>query len=182
MLDKLWEFLINSLEALVPFTVVQPYQRAIVIHLGVVSRELEPGFHWIYPFHIDYVMKENVVPRTESIAGLATTTSDGRSVGFEAVVTYRIVNIRKALTEVEDLKDAVADACAGQIGTTLTDSTWEEIQHGKALDKVSAACRKRGWKWGVEIMEVQLKGVSITRNLRLMLSGHGHQTHNWSMG
>lgn len=182
MLDKLWEFLIGSLEALVPFTVIQPYQRAVVIRLGVVRRELDPGFYWIIPLHVDYVMKENVVPRTERITGLSTTTSDGRSVGFEAVVTYRISNIRKALTEVDDLKDAVADACAGQIGTALTGSTWEEIQQGKALESVSAACRKRGWKWGVEIIEVQLAGVALTRNLRLMLSGHGHQTHNWQMG
>jgi hypothetical protein len=90
------------------------------------------------------------------------------------VITYRISDIQKALLEVSALKDAIADSCAGIVGTELSNTTWTDIVHGNTVDALTAACRKRGWKWGVEIQQVQLTGVAPVRNLRVSLSGHAH--------
>lgn len=174
MLDKLWEIIAASLNALCFWCVIDPYQRAVLLRLGIFNRELGPGFYWKLPFHIDRVLTENVVPRTERLTGLSTTTSDGKSVGFDVVVTYRIHDIQKALLEVNDLKDAIADCCAGQIGTDLSNSTWESIRHGDAIDSLTGACRKRGWKWGVEIQGIQLTGIALVKNLRISMSGMPH--------
>lgn len=175
MLDKLWEFLAASLEALVPWFVVQPYQQALQLRLGKFVRKLEPGFHWIIPLHIDYILHENVVPRVERISGLATTTADGKSIGFDVIVTYRISDLQKALLEVEGLRDAITDSCAGTVGNALTESTWTDIWHGNVLEKLTSACRKKGWRWGVEIQAVQLTGVALVKNLRLSMNGAPHQ-------
>lgn len=179
MFEKLWELLQAAFEALVPFVVLYPFERGVLVRLGKFVRELDAGFHWCYPLHIDQVFHENVVPRTEHLPGLSTTTADGVCVGFDAVVTYRVNDIRKALLEVNDLKDAVADTCAGQIGTTLSESKWESIWHGDAVENLTAVCRKRGWKWGIEIIQVQLAGVVRTRNLRISTgsSVHSQQLH-----
>lgn len=177
MFDRIFEIVQWLAESLLFFVVIEPFEGGILTRLGKYKRVLDPGFHWVFPFHIDKVWHEHVTPRTEHLTGLATTTSDGHEIGFDAVVTWKIHDIRKALLEVTDLKDALADSCAGQIGTTLTESDWASIREGKTVEKLSNVCRKRGWKWGVEILEVQLSGVTRVKNIRLTSNSQPHTVH-----
>ena len=175
MFDKLFEMLAGMWNELAPIRIVPPYHGAIQLRMGVFLRVLPGGgWYWKIPF-ADDILNEHVVPRTERLTGLATTTVDGKAIGFDAVITWRISDIQKALLDVHDLTDAIADSCAGIIGTELSNRTWMDIVHGNTVDELTAACRKRGWKWGVEIQLVQLTGVAPVKNLRVSLSGgHAH--------
>jgi regulator of protease activity HflC (stomatin/prohibitin superfamily) len=174
MFDKLIDILREIWSELVPVEIVHPYNGGVQLRMGRLLRVLEGGsWYWKIPF-ADAVLTDHTVPRTERLTGLATTTVDGKAIGFDAVITYRISDIQKALLEVSALKDAIADSCAGIVGTELSNTTWTDIVHGNTVDALTAACRKRGWKWGVEIQQVQLTGVAPVRNLRVSLSGHAH--------
>jgi regulator of protease activity HflC (stomatin/prohibitin superfamily) len=163
---------------LLPWVVIHPYQRGVLLRLGTFVKVLEPGFHWILPLGIDEAPGLNVMLKTHRIPGLATTTKDGRQVGFDAVVSYRITDVQKALLEVDDVQDAIIDTCAGIVGTTLADNTWEELLHGAAIEGLTKACRQRGWRYGVEILGVQLTGLALVRTIRLSgLLGDGHYAH-----
>jgi regulator of protease activity HflC (stomatin/prohibitin superfamily) len=171
VLDKLLDFLKEIWNDLIPIEVVPPYNGGVQLRMGKLLRVLEGGnWYWKIPF-VDHIPTESVVPRTERLKGLATTTVDSVAIGFDAVITYRISDIEKALLKVNDLKDAIADTCAGIIGTELSNATWEHIIHGDTVESLTKACRERGWKWGVEIQLVQLTGVAPVRNLRVSLSG-----------
>jgi regulator of protease activity HflC (stomatin/prohibitin superfamily) len=172
--DKLFDLLQMIWHELVPIKIMHPYAGGVQLRMGKMLRVLVGGnWYWKIPF-ADDVVEDHVVPRTERLTGLATTTSDGKAIGFDAVITYRLSDVQKALLEVSDLKDAIADSCAGIIGTELNNATWEHIIHGDTVEMLTAACRKRGWKWGVEIQLVQLTGVAPVKNLRVSLSGHAH--------
>jgi regulator of protease activity HflC (stomatin/prohibitin superfamily) len=174
MFDKLIDILREIWSELIPVEIVPPYNGGVQLRMGRLLRVLEGGgWYWKIPF-ADRIDTENVVPRTERLTGLATTTADGKAIGFDAVITYRIHDVQKALLDVFDLKDAIADSCAGIIGATLSNCTWSAIVHGETSEALTAECRKRGWKWGVEIQLVQLTGVAPVRNLRVSLSGHAH--------
>jgi regulator of protease activity HflC (stomatin/prohibitin superfamily) len=172
--DKLFDFLLVIWKELAPIKIIHPYVGGVQLRMGVFLRVLEGGgWYWKIPF-MDDTIEEHVVPRTERLTGLATTTNDGKAIGFDAVVTYRISDIQKALLEVSDLKDAIADSCAGIIGTELSNTSWVDIIHGNTVEALTAACKKRGRRWGVEIQLVQLTGVAPVKNLRVSLSGHAH--------
>jgi regulator of protease activity HflC (stomatin/prohibitin superfamily) len=174
MFDKLFDLLQMIWHELVPIKIMHPYVGGVQLRMGKFLRVLVGGgWYWKIPF-ADDVVEDHVVPRTERLTGLATTTSDGKAIGFDAVITYRLSDVQKALLEVSDLKDAIADSCAGIIGTELSNANWAQIVHGDAVEMLTAACRKRGWKWGVEIQMVQLTGVAPVKNLRVSLSGHAH--------
>lgn len=177
MFDKIWELIQWAFEALVPFVVIQPFEAGVLTRLGQYKRDLPPGFHWVVPFHVDQVWHEHTTPRTDHLTGLATTTVDGKAIGFDAVVTWKINDIRKALMEVTELKDAIADTCAGQIGTTLAESDWASIREGKTVEQLTKVCRARGWRWGVEILQVQLSGISVVRNFRITGNSQPHTVH-----
>jgi regulator of protease activity HflC (stomatin/prohibitin superfamily) len=168
MFEKLFE-LVAQFGGLFKFwEVVHPYEGGLVLRLGIYSRDLKLGYNWIIPFGFEHTITEYTVPRTSRIHSMSTTTKDGKTIGFEAVITWRINDLKKSLLEVSSLKDAIADCCMGVIGTELAESSWEEILHGKVIDALGATCRKQGWKWGVEIIRVQLTGVAAAKNIRLL--------------
>lgn len=177
MFDWILRLLEMVWKALIPWVVIHPFEGAALTRLGKYVRNLEPGFHWVVPFHVDAVWHENITPRTSDLLGLATTTLDDKAVGFDAVVTWKINDIRKAMLECTELHDAIQDTCAGTIGTMLTKRTWDDIKNGDTLEELSKACRARGWKWGVEIIGVQLKGVTLVKTIRLTGSAQKHELH-----
>lgn len=176
MFDRLFDIIVAVWKHLLFFVVLEPFEQGVLVRLGRFVKVLEPGLHFVLPLGIDAVYNEHVTPRTERLSGLSTTTKDGRPIGFDAVITYKISDIRKAVLEITDLKDAIADTCAGVIGTTLHEATWDSILAGDALEELVARCRKRGFRWGVEVMAVQLCGVALVKNLRLSHVGHSGHT------
>jgi regulator of protease activity HflC (stomatin/prohibitin superfamily) len=168
MFDKLVDVLLEFLHLFKFWIVVEPYEQAVVTRLGRFLAVLAPGFHWLIPFGVDYCLAEHVVPTTHSLGDESVTTKDGKSVGFHAVVTYRISNIEKATLEVADSDHAVRDATCGEIGRVMRESTWEQLLQSDLPEKLTAACRKRGWRYGIEILSVQLAGLALVRSIRLM--------------
>jgi membrane protease subunit HflK len=169
MFDRLIEFILSWLELFKFWAVIEPWEEAVLVRLGKYQRTLMPGFHWRLPLKIDDVIAQNVVPSTHAMGDESATTKDGKQIGFNSIITYKIKDIVKATLEVHDVDHAVRDACAGEICKVLHESTWSEImESGDILDRLTAACRKRGWRWGVEIMSVQLASIALVRNIRLM--------------
>jgi regulator of protease activity HflC (stomatin/prohibitin superfamily) len=168
MLDRLVGFLLECLDLLRFWQVVAPFEEGCQIRLGKFNRVLNSGLHFILPFGIDHCLIQCVVPTTHSLGDESSTTKDGKSIGFTAVVTYQIRDIKKAMLDIEDVTHAVRDACSGEIGRVLRESTWEEILAPDMLDKLTTACRKRGFRYGIEIMACQLAGISPARSIRLM--------------
>lgn len=168
MLDKLVDLLISCVELLRFWIVLDPFEQGVLLRLGKFVRVIEPGFHWVFPFRIDHVLFECVVPSTHSLGDESVITLDGKSVGFHAIVTYQVRDIKKAMLEIEDVNHAVRDACLGEIGRVLRESTWAEVIDPSILDKCTTACRKRGFRYGIEIMSVQLGSLALVRNIRVM--------------
>lgn len=168
MLDRLIDLLVQFIELFKFWAVVDPYEEALVLRLGKLHRHLLCGWHWVIPFGVERVLTEHIVPAVRVLENECATTKDGKSIGFRAVATYRVRDIEKVLLEVEDGNHAVVDACAGEVTRVLRESTWEEINQPEMLEKVTAAARKRGFRFGVEIMGIQFTGLTLCRSIRLM--------------
>lgn len=168
MFDKLVDVLLEFLHLFKFWIVMNPYEKGVQLRLGRFIKVLEPGFHFLIPFGIDYCLAEHVVPTTHSLGDESVTTADGVSVGFHAVVTYKVNDIKKATLDVSDSDHAVRDATSGEIGRVMRAATWNEILAADFGDLLTAACRKRGWRYGIEILSIQLAGLAKARTIRLM--------------
>jgi regulator of protease activity HflC (stomatin/prohibitin superfamily) len=168
MLDRLIDFFVSCIELFKFWAIYEPFEAGVLLRLGKFVRVLEPGFHWRIPFGIDQCLSAQTVPTVHSLGDESSTTTDGKNIGFHAVVTFQIRDIKKALLDVSEVTHAVQDACAGEIGRVLRESTWSEVMAPDMLEKLTIACRKRGFRFGIEVMAVQLAGVSLVRSIRLM--------------
>lgn len=167
MFDQLKELIIQLLDKFAFLVIVEEYERVVVLRFGKFHRSLEPGLHWVWPLMIEKALNENVVPRIYNLDAQSLTTTDGKSVVVSGNVLAQITDIRKALLGVEHANDAIKNVCVSEIARAVTRSPWSELTSESFGEALTAACRKRGWKWGIEIMEVQLSDVATVRSLRL---------------
>lgn len=170
MFDKLVETLLQFAGLFKFWVVMAPFEAGIQLRLGKYVKTLDPGkIHWMIPFGIDQYEHEHVVPRTHSLQTQSVTLADGKQVGFQAVITYKVRDIKVALLEVEDSEHAIKDACAGTIAHTVSRCTWHEIMESEDwVDRVTTACRKRGFKFGLEITSVQFATLALVKTLRIL--------------
>jgi regulator of protease activity HflC (stomatin/prohibitin superfamily) len=164
--DKLIDLIVQFLEFFKFCTVVDCYERGVRLRFGKFKEELNPGFHWQWPFFIDNILTENVVPKMHQLFTQSVATLDDKPVAMGVVVCYSIRSISKAVLEVENVAQAVNDACQATIVEVILASTWDEVRSPTFTDKMTAACRKRGWKYGIEIESVRFCELAIVRTYR----------------
>lgn len=165
--EKFFEILLSIWQSFIPFTVVEQYERFVLLRLGKFHHCLEPGFHWIIPFGIDKVIGDNVVTRTHKLREQSVTTKDGQSATVRGVVTASIRDIQKATLGVEHVDDAMNDSCLGEIGRAVLTTTWADMAREKFVDDLSKACRKNAWRYGIEIERVQLSDIVLAPAYRV---------------
>lgn len=168
MLDRLIDLLIECLGLFRFWHIVDPYEEALVLRFGKLHRHLKPGFNWVIPLGVETALSEHTVPAIHSLGNESVTTVDGKSIAFHAIVTFQVRDIEKLLLKVEDGNHAVMDACSGEVARILRQSTLDEINKPDMLDKLTDAARKRGFRYGVEIMSVQLASMTVCRAIRIM--------------
>ena len=76
MFDRLFDFLFRFIELFRCFTVINEYERGIVLRLGKYNRELDKGFHWLLPLAIEEALSENVVITTINLNSQSLTDRD----------------------------------------------------------------------------------------------------------
>lgn len=167
MLDAL----IASIRFFQFFQVVDQWERGVVLRLGRFHREIGPGLAWIVPLFVDRVWTITVVADPEKLEEQTLTTEDGKVVTLRAVVTFRVVDVRKALLDVTTVKRSLEDACSGEIGRLVSEERLENLTAKRFWTKLTKACHERGAEWGIAIERVQLSDIAVSKNFRLW-SGH----------
>ena len=121
--------------------------------LGQAVRVCEPGFYPLIPYF--QTMREvpararTLDPPTQRVA-----TQGGFVYDVDANLTWRIVDIRKALIEVKDLERALRDLFAMGVQDVVAGATPEEIRHPEVLDgRLSRRLALQSERWGVQVEE-----------------------------
>lgn len=166
MFDRIVDILLQIWDQIWPLVIILPYQTGVQVRLGKVKRVLPPGWYLKIPV-IDHVMEDIISSMVHHISGQAVTTKDGREIGYDAIITSHIDDMEKAAIKVNDVKDAIVNACTGVIATQLADENYDDIIHGRVSAELLRLCRVRGRRWGIDVEEVQLAGICKVRNIRL---------------
>ena len=170
-LEKLVEFLFGWVKYLKFWTVIDIYERGCLYHLGIPTRELEPGLHFYLPFGIHEVSKENIVVNTKTV-DVRTPTKDGIEVVGDIVIGWAISDVTKFLNEVEDAETAILNLVAPAGRKVLQSKTWEQIYKTDPEDLDQeltrmARSRKPG-RFGIRLEWVELSELSRSRTIRLL--------------
>lgn len=169
MFDKLVDLLVGCVGLFRFWVIINPYESGVKLRLGKLVGVLKPGWNWMMPFGVDQYEHEHIVPRTHTLDPQSVTLADGKQVGFQAVITYKVRDIEVALLQVEDSDHAIRDSCAGTIAHAISRCTWcELVESDDWADRVLKACRQRGFRFGLEITSCQFSTLALVKTLRIL--------------
>ena len=175
----LFDILVMIVDWLVPFTVVDQWERGLVLTWGKPrkvfwrrSPVLKPGFHFVWPFKIERVVTEDVYDKVAMMPPQSLTTADGVGVAITPIVLYRVKNLRKVILKSGGHEEAIVDAVAGVIGENVMGVKWSDLTTEEFRATLKQSADERASHWGVEVLDVRFRDLVRTRTYRLLQENH----------
>lgn len=132
--------------------VVDTGQTGLLFSFGRARKVLGPGFRVLIPF----VQIVRVVPtrhRTLHLPAQRVTIRDGLVYFVDANLVYRVVDVRKALVEIDDLVKGMTQALGLGVQAVLVERGRAGLRAGPELDAALADdLGRRLEPWGVEVV------------------------------
>jgi len=151
--------------------IITEYQEAVVLTLGKYSGIRKPGLRLVIPvfqrmFRVDLRLATVDVPRQEVI------TKDNVTINVDAVVYFRVSDVKKAILEVQDFRRATAQyaqaALRDVVGQVDLDALLSERQRVSVQIKeiVDAATEP----WGIDVPDVKIQNAELPQDMKRVIA------------
>ncbi len=168
MFDRLFDFISDVWEWLIPWVVIDQYEKGVVLRLGKFNRVINPGLNFMLPLGIEECKYETVVRQTSYLDVQSLTTKDGKSVSLGGIVIYLISDIRKFLLDIDEGENDMNNIVYGIISDTAEATKWDEIRTPEFNDLVFVDAQAQCDDYcGVTILAIKWSDKATARNLRL---------------
>jgi len=167
MLEKLFNTLVEWIESVRPFMVVHAYEQAVLLRWGRFKRVLEPGFHWVIPF-VDYAIVQTVVANTMRLLPQNLTTADDQAIAVTGIITFKIVDVRAFLIDVEGGTEAIADTTYGALAEWVASSTLADVRDPSKWARLETKIRRAAKDYGIDVLRFKLSDCVKARAIRLL--------------
>src|ERR671932_2628416 len=142
--------------------IINQGNEALVERLGKYHKKLNPGLNYIVPFIDRIAVEDTTREQVLDSEPQQAITKDNIPVEVDAVVYWRVKDLRDAYYNVEDVEVAISNSVKttmrSQIGELELDQTYSSRaqinQH--LLEELADAARG----WGVEIIRVEVQQIT----------------------
>ncbi len=147
---------------------VQSGTTGLLFSFGRARKVVPPGFRMLIPF-LQVVRTVPSRQRTMDLPSQRVTTFDGLVYLVDANLVYRIVDIRKALIEIDDLLRGMRQVLVLSVQEVLRASERASFRTSEDLDRrLTEAMARRLVAWGVEVEHAGFTSITPSpKTLRL---------------
>jgi regulator of protease activity HflC (stomatin/prohibitin superfamily) len=148
--------------------VVKQYERAVVLRLGRLRREVrEPGFILVVPV-VDRVHKVNMQIVTMPVPAQEGITRDNVTVRVDAVVYFKVVDPAAAVIKVADYRFAVSQMAQTSLRSIIGKSDLDDLlsNREKLNQGLELMIDSPAIGWGVQVDRVEIKDVSLPETMK----------------
>jgi regulator of protease activity HflC (stomatin/prohibitin superfamily) len=171
--EKIVEIFIGFVLVLIIATVVAGVKiinqgnEALVERLGRFNAKLTPGLHIILPYVDNIVFRETIREQVLDIQPQQCITSDNVSLEADAVIYWKIIDMRKTYYAVSNIRQAISNlvltALRAEIGKLELDETFaSRSQINQALLADLDASTD---PWGIKVTRVEVKNIAPSRTV-----------------
>ena len=172
--DDLFIIVVGALFALVRAmgVTVQSGQTGLLFTCGRARKEIPPGFRPLIPF-LQQVKKMPTRSRTLDLPAQRVATFQGLVYHVDANVVYRIIDIRKALIQIDVLETGMRQMLGLGVQEVLRRAPQEAMHTSEHLDRdLAANLAERLEPWGVEVERAGFTSIAPSpKTLRLTQLG-----------
>ena len=145
------------------FRFVREGERGIKLQFGKAIRDekgvpivIEPGFVLLIPF-MQTIAAHHVRQQSYRFPEQRVTLKDGLIYKVGGMVIFKVVDVYRALFEIESIDHSIDDLCMAAIKDELEQLTHERLTERDELSKkLLARVQKRAEEWGIEILQFSL--------------------------
>lgn len=162
MLSQIFD-LLKSLGSLIsPISVVDAWQKGVVLRCGKPNRVLSPGLHVVIPF-LEQVVKSSVVTTTTTLSAQTVLAPDGKLYTLEAVVRWSVSDVEAFTVKIWDGGNVVVDCCKGAIAKSVREHGVEDID-----SRIIKSARQALDRYGIRVEVVTLTTIATVKVLRVI--------------
>lgn len=148
-------------------TIIDQYERGIVLTLGTYTTTLEPGLNFVIPY-IQRVIKVDIRITTSDIPQQEVITKDNVPVGINAVVYFMVTKPETAVLKIQDYTYAVTQyaqtALRDVIGGVELDSLLVERQ--KLAEEIKKIVDMETSEWGVDVTAIKIQDIELPADMK----------------
>ncbi len=123
----------------------------LLFRFGRARRELEPGFHFLIPF-VNTAKRIPTRSRTMDLPAQRVTTYEGLVYLVDANLVYRVVDVRRALIEVDDYERGMRQVLGLAVQEVIRAAERDALGARGSLDEeLRGALAQRLERWGIGV-------------------------------
>jgi len=154
--------------------IIAPYEAGIRITFGKRVKALEAGWYIIWPL-IQRLVWMEVQSQVVDLRNQSIRTIDGHELIVSGAVQYKIVDIEKAIINIQDVDKSIETLSLGIIMDFISTKVIEDCKSMESLKKeILKGLRDAASGWGLKIEKVYITDLGRTKNLRLLLNKEGN--------
>lgn len=149
---------------------IDQYERGVKFTLGKYSGLMEPGWRLVFPVFqsyrkIDMRVKVIDVPAQEVI------TKDNISIRVNAVTYYKIIEADKAVLEIQNFHNAIAEFALTTMRSAIGHVDLDEFLSGteRVAENIRQIVDVATDPWGIKIISVELKDINLPEAMKRVI-------------
>jgi regulator of protease activity HflC (stomatin/prohibitin superfamily) len=147
--------------------ILREYERGVIFRLGRLIAQKGPGLILLIPF-IDRMVKVDLRTVTLNIPPQEVITRDNVPAGVNAVAYFRVVDPRKAITEVENYLLATSQISQTALRSVLGKAEFDQLlsERERLNEELQTIIDESTEPWGVKVTAVEIKDVEIPEQMQ----------------
>lgn len=173
-LDYTFPILLLITAVLIPKTlmVANQWEKGIVLRLGKLQSISGPGLFWIVPFLDEVTVWIDQRIQTTEFNAEQALTRDGVPVNVDAIVFWQVHDTERAALEIVDYRAAIERVSQTTLRETIGSSPLSALlsEREKADRFLKETIGGKTGEWGVSVISVEIRDVSIPAGLQDAMS------------
>ncbi len=150
---------------------INQYERGVLFTLGKFTKIKQPGWRFVLPI-FQSMVKIDIRIKAVDVPIQDTITKDNIPIKISAVVYYKVVDVAKALIEVENYYNAILQLAQTSIRSGAGGYTLDQLlSNRKAISEhLHEELDSATELWGVDVSSVELKDIELPESLKTTIA------------
>ena len=152
------------------FNVINEYERGVVYRFGRITPQRGPGLRLILPF-IEVLRRVDTRTITMDVPEQDIITRDNVSCKVNAVLYFRVVDVIKAINEVENYAFATSQLAQTTLRSVCGEAKLDDLLNKRESINVRIAeiLDHATDPWGIKVEMVEIKHIDLPENMRRVM-------------
>ncbi len=152
--------------------IASEWQRAVVLRLGRFHKVKGPGLYLLFPLVDAVAQVIDLRIMTTTITAEQALTRDTVAVGVDAIVFWQVENAESAAIRIANYREAVERVAQTSLREMIGSTELSRLLSDRktADEQLRITIGEKTGTWGVAVISVEIKDVSIPRELQDAMS------------